>query len=142
MATPILQVASHDVHSDYGSDIEVLTPPASEYGSEFDPEEEILIGDLLTTIASTGSTSKLEKTLVYSRTEEGQNDVVPTVLVHSSPPSAVLRLEQGATVELSPRRERADRSSSIEVEYEHVTQEVRQGTICFVLRLHARDSSD
>jgi exonuclease V len=142
MATPISKVTPHDVHSDYGSDIELHTPTASEYGSEFDPEEETLIGDLLESIASTAPALKLERTFVYTEIEEGQQDAVPTVFVHSSPPSAVVRLQKGASVELSAGREQTEHGPSVEVEYDKTSKEISKGMIHFVSRLHACDFMD
>jgi exonuclease V len=112
-----------DAHSDYGSDIQVRTPTASEYGSEFDAEEETLIGDLLTQISTTAPT---EKTVIY-RSGAQDDASPPTVLLHSSPPSAVVHLATDATVELSPRR--AQRSPSVEVEYDSPSREAWSGTV-------------
>ena len=114
MATPPLPALTIvSPPSEYGSDIDTLTAPASDYGSEFDIEEETLIGDLLTQISAT---APIEKTVIY----RGQDAEAPEVLLHSSPPSALVRLATDASVELSPRRAR---SAPVEVEYDHPSRE-------------------
>jgi hypothetical protein len=128
MANPTdlqMTLATPATNSDYGSDLEVHSTVASNYGSDFDAEEETLIGDLLAQIAFKAPL-EVQKTLVYPSIEEGNNESQPSVLLHSSPPSAVVRLQKGAVVEMSPRR--ADRQPSVEVEYDRPSRESWCGT--------------
>jgi exonuclease V len=80
-----------DAKSDSGSDIDT---GLSDYGSEFDREEENLIADLLQRIAATAPRAK---SFVYSQVG-GEHVPEPTILVHSSPPSAVVHQELAPTV--------------------------------------------
>ena len=76
-----------DAKSDYGSDVEIHTSDASDYGSEFDAEEETLIGDLLARIATTAPT---QQAILLSET---QTD-------HVSPAPGAITLQRHVTVEL------------------------------------------
>lgn len=112
-ATPALpQMTPADASSNYGSDVDVTTPAPSEYGPEFDAEEERLIEGLL---HHGDSAVPSEHTIVYpTKDEDGRDDSAPTVLIHSSPPSAVVRLQKGAAVELEAKC--ADRTSTVELD--------------------------
>lgn len=91
---------NHNDEYEFGSDIDDdVNIATSDYGSEFDAEEESLIGDLLAKIAST---APRERTVVYEDAE-GNDGAEPKILVHSSPPSAVVRVQRGAAVELERR---------------------------------------
>ncbi|KAF2727190.1 hypothetical protein EJ04DRAFT_145361 [Polyplosphaeria fusca] len=99
--------------SDYGSDVEVY--PGSEYGSEFDEEEVTQIGDLLSHIAAT---APVEKTVIVRNPENGNGSHLPTVLIHQSPPSAVVRLGGHASQNSATPLARHARSPSVEVAYD------------------------
>lgn len=120
------EAKSQQPQSDYGSDIDTNL---SDYGSEFDPEEDILIGDLLQRIAASASHAK---SLVYTQVA-GEHVQEPTVLVHSSPPSAVVRLREGAVAQ------QEERGPSVAIEGEGdnsavATQLYRRGMFVGLLR--------
>jgi exonuclease V len=114
-------MTSLDAKSDYGTDIEIT----SEYGSEFDPEEETLIANLLTRYAAS---APRQKTVVYAGTEE--DGARPTVFIHSSPPSAFVRLQEGAAVELEAGC--AVRNAAVEVLCDSSPRRFSNSTIPFL----------
>lgn len=98
-------------NSEYGSDIDSEIAPPSDYGSDFDAEEEDIIGDLLLRITRQAPPLR-ERTIVYEEEDvgfkglrglqverEGESKDGPRVLLHSSPPSAVVRVRKGVAVE-------------------------------------------
>lgn len=113
MAWPLPKMpalTSLDAKDDYGSDIDVHTPAASEYGSEFDAEEETLIGALLTRISTT---APIVKDVVCRSIED---DLLPAVLICDASASADVRLQKHFPVDT--RSARVERSASVEVEYD------------------------
>lgn len=101
--------------SDYGSDIELRD--ISDYGSEFDSEETMLIGDLLVHIVAT---TPPEKTIIYPSIED---ECAHEVTLHKSPRSAVVQLDSTGLETPQPR----ERSVSREVEYDDLSREAWSG---------------
>ncbi|KAH7115150.1 exonuclease V a 5' deoxyribonuclease-domain-containing protein [Dendryphion nanum] len=114
MANPVIpSLTAEGLASEYGSDLDFGVPALSDYGSDFDNEEEALLRDLLAQIATNERRNAPQSTETHS--VEGDNDAEQSTIVHVSPLPAVARVANStAGIELFPNR----RTQPIEVEYD------------------------